>query len=114
MADERKYVQNLRTSGTTPPVESEILEIHDGEIALAMDNDFPRIFFKKNNGDWAEFVDKSILLNTELAIQKALSDLNNRIEKLDRIVGNGISYGSISKYIADKSGGDIIEVPKID
>jgi len=113
MIEERKYIQNLRTSGTTPPVESEILTVHDGEIAIAMDNDSPRIFFKKNNGEWAEFVDKQVLLNTELAIEKALSDLYVRIKKLDRIVGNGISGGSISSYLAEKSDGEIIEIPKI-
>lgn len=112
--EERGFVQNLRTSGTSAPVETEIFQVKDGELAIAMDNDFPRIFFKKNNGEWAEFVDTATLLNTELAIQKALSDLDIRIKKLDRIVGNGISGYSLSKYIADKSNGEVIEVEKIE
>ena len=53
--EDRQLIQHLRTSGITAPPASAIT---DGEIALSMDNTNPKIFFKKNNGEFAEFVDK--------------------------------------------------------
>ena len=84
MADNRENkIQNLRTTGKNPPVESEVLQVEQGEIALAMDDDFPRIFFKKNNGEWAVFVDSQMLENQAVAVAKALNDLNDRVSYLE-------------------------------
>ena len=84
MADNRENkIQNLRTTSKNPPVESEVLQVEQGEIALAMDDDFPRIFFKKNNGEWAVFVDSQMLENQAVAVAKALNDLNDRVSYLE-------------------------------
>jgi hypothetical protein len=100
MTKERESVQHLRNFGANPP--SDTFKIEQGEIALALDEKFPKIFFKKNDGEWAVFVDLQSLLNAELAIQKALSSLNNRIANLEDIIGEGIVESSISDYLANR------------
>ena len=83
----RQYVQNLRTSGKGHPVDGDSFVVHEGEIALSMDNDFPSIWFKKNDGTYAQFVDRQMIANMELAIEKALSELKVKVEVLEEFVG---------------------------
>ena len=60
---ERFILQLYRTSGTTVPSSD---NMHDGEIAVSTDNDEPKLFLKKNNGEIAEFIDRKVI--SEIAI----------------------------------------------
>ena len=91
MSDNREKVLNLRTIGKKPPVESDVLQVEQGEIALAMDKDFPRIYFKQNDGEWATFVDIKVLENQAVAISKAINDLNDRLSYLEKLSKNTIA-----------------------
>ena len=54
--EDRQLIKHFRTTGVTEPVASAITE---GELALSMDNTNPKMFFKKNDGTMATFVDKN-------------------------------------------------------
>ncbi len=103
--NERPYVQNLRTTKTTPPQPSDNIEVHDGEIIVGMNEVFPKLFIKKEDGEYEEFVGLSELLNAELATNRALIDLKNRLDHMDRIVGYGIAGESITEYIVRHDSG---------
>ena len=67
----RQIVKHLRTTGTTAPSPQVLKE---GEVALAMDNNDPKIFFKKNNGQMAEFVDEGYLHENIIGKQDKIED----------------------------------------
>lgn len=110
----RNIIQLLRTSGSTVPLNGEIIKdngnislkcenitVKDGELILAMDNDHPRIFFLKNNGEFAEFVDKKEIVRNEYVISKAFNDLHTAIRTLRDAMGDGFINTTLTDRISE-------------
>ncbi len=98
---ERRFIQNLRTTGITAP-DTSVIDVHDGEIAVGMNSRFPKLFVKKEDGNFEEFVGLGELLNSELATMKAITQLKEELIDIREIIGNGIPGKSITEYLHNK------------
>lgn len=109
---DRNIVQLLRTSGSTLQLNGDVLTdengvslkcehitIKEGELIIAMDNETPKIYFLKNNGEFAEFIDKQEIITNEFVESRALIDLHNMIAVLKQIVGDGFYDSTLTEKV---------------
>lgn len=98
MAEDTKnirFLRNLRTRGTQPPVDLSATTNLEGVIAIAMDDDNPRIFFLKNNKEFAEFLDSQYVKEREWVIANGFNYLAARLDRAE------LDYSEILKKLEE-------------